>query len=179
MAVIVASGAEINKALAKLVIAMLTRKTSAKPLLRVMTATKLEGPTRRPTPMSDTARPNNSTFEGECRDGVLHIETSTRALAMLANVELRMTLTFMRTRTLVGKVTSNMSRVMEQQQWNCYPVCDECLLPESMVAVNSNLITQTSRFNWNLKCSSFSIEYLTLSLARVINFKFPLQPHQK
>ena len=68
------------------------------------------------------------TLEGECKEGVLHIEASTREFQTIAGMEVRTSTLPVKKRTGVDPLAWNSSQVIAQQQGNSCSVIDEELL---------------------------------------------------
>ena len=99
------------------------------------------------------------TLEGECKEGVLHIETITRRFPTIAEMEVRTSNMQMKTRTGVVALAWNSSQEISQQQGNSCPVVDEELLLLVSISTAQNwrkstwaLCYRTCKLS-NLKCS--------------------------
>ena len=114
------------------------QNTFGSPFILAMVQTKKIGCTTKPTPKSDKARPTSRTFEGECKDGVLQIEMSTRRLPSVADREVSTVKMQLIIWTAPFPSISNAVRSIEQQHLNSW--VDTILwLPELMLKSSHTL----------------------------------------
>ena len=116
--------------------------------------TKAVGSTSRPTHRSETAKPTMRTLEGECKEGVLHIEASTREFPTTAEMEVRTSTMQMKMKAGVVALAWNSSPETPQQQVKSFAVIDEELL---------YLVSMSTARNW--RKSTFALLYRTRELS--------------